>query len=99
MPASLAMRKTSSSEESIEPGAMAGKSREIAIEGLPIGPDAILLVDVFPLGKELFVQRRDRFPLARDLGRDSLSDLRSRARIDQDVVFRLPQQIDESWGD
>ena len=46
-----------------------------------------------------FVDRRDRLAFARDLRRDALRDLGRRAAVDQDVVLRLSEQVDEPGRD
>ena len=48
---------------------------------------------------EPVVHRSDRRTFACDLGRDALQNLAGGPAVDEDVEFRLPEQVDEPWRD
>jgi len=72
--------------------------REIAVQIAPVLLDVVPLHPHGILRDEHVGEGRDRAALARHFRGDALGDLAEESVVDQDVRFRLPQHVDEAWG-
>ena len=72
------------------------QAHEIFVERAPIDGQVVAAVEVFLFLDESFVDGRDRFAFAGYFGGHAHHHLAHRARIDQQVSFRLAQHVDEA---
>src|SRR5687768_5214373 len=72
------------------------KALEVVIKGAPINLEIETAKETLLLLDLSFVDRSDRLTFAGDFCRHSLHDFTHRARIDEEIRFRLPQHVDKA---
>src|SRR6266567_1618868 len=83
----------------VERRALLRQLREISVQIAPVLAIVPFLHGIRVVQDELIGQRGYGAPLARDLGRDPLGDLREHAVVDERVDLGLAHHVDEARGD